>query len=315
MTPAPKRPRVGISACLLGHEVRWNGAHKRDGWLADVLGPRVEWVPVCPEVEVGLGVPREPIRLVGDPAAPRLWSESGADLTERMQSWVERRVGELAALALAGYVLKSDSPSCGARQVPIHPTAAGAPTPAGTGMFARGLRRRFPLLPMEEEVALREPAVRSQFVERIFAHTRWRRAVEGGMSPADLVRFHAEHELALLAHGATGWQRLEALLASADTDDFHRTVDEYGRAFMAALESPIARGGQLRALRRILDRLEGALADGEHAAFRDLLREYQSGRQSLIVLLRQALEHARRLGIASLMNQVYLIENPEELLL
>ncbi|HZA13326.1 MAG TPA: DUF523 domain-containing protein, partial [Myxococcaceae bacterium] len=121
------RPRVGISACLLGHAVRWDGAHKRDGWLVDVLGPRVEWVPVCPEMEVGLGVPREPIRLVGDPRAPRLISESGNDLTERMQSWVRRRTGELAALALAGYVLKSNSPSCGARRVRVHRAKLGLP--------------------------------------------------------------------------------------------------------------------------------------------------------------------------------------------
>src|SRR5919106_14898 len=199
------RPRVGISACLLGQAVRWDGAHKRDGWLVDVLGPRVEWVPVCPEMEVGLGVPREPIRLVGDPRAPRLISESGNDLTERMQSWVRRRTGELAALALAGYVLKSNSPSCGARRVRVDRATLGLPRRAGVGLFARGLKSRFPLLPIEEESALREPLTRVGFVERIFAYARWQGARAGEMTADDLARFHAEHELAGLARGPRGW--------------------------------------------------------------------------------------------------------------
>jgi uncharacterized protein YbbK (DUF523 family)/uncharacterized protein YbgA (DUF1722 family) len=313
MSTAQNRPRVGISACLLGHEVRWNGAHKRDGWLVDVLGPRVEWVPVCPEVEVGLGVPREPIRLVGDPGDPRLVSESGEDLTERMQSWVAARAGELAAFDLAGYVLKSDSPSCGARQVPVH-AALGAPRRAGVGVFARGLRQRFPLLPIEEETALLERLDRMGFVERIFAYARWQSAGGKGMSPAAFTRFHAEHELAVLAHNTRGWERLSTLLSSAELGDFQPAVEAYASAFMAALESPVTRGGHAAALLRMLERLEGALSVEESAELRALVSEYQRGRQSLLVPLRCGREHARRLGIESLTNQVYLSENPEEIL-
>src|SRR5215216_113600 len=144
-----RRLRIGISACLLGHEVRWDGQHKRDGWLVEVLGPRVEWVPVCPELEIGLGVPREPIRLVGDPRAPRLVSESGVDLTRRMRSWVEQRARELAALDLSAYVLKSGSPSCGMERVRVHSRKGGPPRREGVGVFARGLTKELPLLPVE----------------------------------------------------------------------------------------------------------------------------------------------------------------------
>jgi uncharacterized protein YbbK (DUF523 family) len=163
------RPRVGISACLLGQEVRWNGEHRREPWLVEVLGERVEWVPVCPELEVGLGVPREPIRLVGDPRAPRLVGErSGRDHTEAMLRFAEQRVRALAQLGLSGYVTKRDSPSCGLRGVPVHP--AGPPGPAieaGTGLFVRVLRARMPDLIVEDEVRLRDPSARDAFVARV----------------------------------------------------------------------------------------------------------------------------------------------------
>lgn len=167
---APPRPRVGISACLLGQEVRWNGEHRREPWLVEVLGERVEWVPVCPEVELGLGVPREPIRLVGDPGSPRLVAErSGRDHTSAMIRLAEERVGALAALGLAGYVTKRDSPSCGLAGVPVHPGGPPAPpAPAGTGLFVRVLRARMPGLAVEDEVRLRDPAVREAFLARLF---------------------------------------------------------------------------------------------------------------------------------------------------
>jgi uncharacterized protein YbbK (DUF523 family)/uncharacterized protein YbgA (DUF1722 family) len=275
----------------------------------------VEWVPVCPEVEVGLGVPREPIRLVGDARAPRLISESGKDLTERMQSWVHRRTGELAALDLAGYVLKSESPSCGARRVRVHRAKSGPPRRVGVGLFARGLRERFPLLPIEEESALREPLTRVGFVERIFAQARWQSLRARGTTAGDLTRFHAENELAVLAHGASGWRRLETVISSGGTVSFEATLQAYGAVLMAVLEKPITRRGHARVLRRILDRLSGALSAPEQRELRGLTRDYETGRQPLTVPLRRAREHARELGVESLRNQLYLNENSEELLL
>lgn len=167
----PPRPRLGISACLLGHEVRWNGEHRLEGGLVDLLGPRVEWVPVCPELEVGMGVPREPVRLVGDPRAPRLVGErSGADHTDAMLRFAEAKVRELAALGLAGYVTKRDSPSCGPAGVRVYPPgAAGPPAAVGVGMFVRVLAARMPDLPVEDEVRLRDPAVRVAFLARVLA--------------------------------------------------------------------------------------------------------------------------------------------------
>jgi len=181
---APTLPRVGVSACLLGREVRWDGGHKRDPLITGTLGPRFEWVPVCPEEEIGLGVPREPLRLEGDPAAPRLvFRDTRTDITDRMLAWAAERADRLAGLDLCGFILKSDSPSCGREGVEVHdpasrpgPGAAGAGSGAasrlmtGSGLFARALKDRLPQLPVEDDASLRDPRSREEFVARVLAY-------------------------------------------------------------------------------------------------------------------------------------------------
>lgn len=164
--------RLGVSACLLGEDVRWDGRNKRDPFVVDVLGPTVEWVAVCPELELGLGVPREPIRLCGRASSPRLVGESGRDHTRAMLGYAEARVRELARLDLDGYVTKRDSPSCGLSRVPVHSARGGRPRPAGVGLFARVLSEQLPLLPVVEEPALADPARRERFVARALAYRR-----------------------------------------------------------------------------------------------------------------------------------------------
>jgi len=164
--------RVGLSACLLGYEVRWNGGHKRDPTITEILGRWFTWVPVCPEEEIGLGTPREPLQLEGDPKAPRLvFRDTRGDLTDRMRAYAEARAARLAMLHLSGCILKSDSPSCGLERVAVH-GAGDRGARRGTGLFAAALRRRLPLLPMEEEEPLHDPARREDFIERVFAYRR-----------------------------------------------------------------------------------------------------------------------------------------------
>src|SRR5205823_12948479 len=185
--------RLGISACLLGQAVRYDGGHKRDPFLERTLGRFVEWVPVCPEVELGLGVPREPIRLEGDPAAPRLVAaKSRRDLTRAMTRFARARAAELARLDLVGYVFKKDSPSCGLERVRVH--GGGRPRRRGTGLFARALMERLPLLPVEEEGRLGDAALRARFVERAFAHARWQGALAARMTRARLAACPAPRE-------------------------------------------------------------------------------------------------------------------------
>jgi len=163
-----KKIRLGISTCLLGERVRYDGGHKHDAYLTDTLGQFVEWVPVCPEVECGLPVPREAMHLVGDPASPRLVTiRTHVDQTERMLMWARRRVEELAAGGLTGFVFKANSPSCGRECIPVY-DARGTAQESGVGLFARLFLERFPLLPVEDDLRLHDPALRENFIERIF---------------------------------------------------------------------------------------------------------------------------------------------------
>jgi uncharacterized protein YbbK (DUF523 family) len=166
------RPRIGISACLLGQEVRYDGGHKRDRWLTEVLGPLVEWVPVCPEVEIGMGVPRETVRLVriSENGAVRMMTTvTGVDHTDTMERWASVRLDELAREELSGYILKKDSPSCGMEGVKIY-DAGATPHETGRGLFADALMRRFPSLPVEDERRLADPGIRERFLARVFAY-------------------------------------------------------------------------------------------------------------------------------------------------
>jgi len=164
---APDRIRLGISSCLLGECVRYDGGHKHDAYLTDTLGQCVQWVPVCPEVECGLPVPREAMQLEGDPASPRLVViRTRVDHTERMRAWAQRRVEELAAEGLSGFVFKANSPSCGRECVPVY-DARGMAQEIGVGLFARAFIERFPLLPVEDDLRLHAPALRENFIERI----------------------------------------------------------------------------------------------------------------------------------------------------
>ncbi|HSC29080.1 MAG TPA: DUF523 domain-containing protein, partial [Vicinamibacterales bacterium] len=191
------RLRIGVSACLLGREVRFDGGHKRDRFLTDVLGPHVEWVSVCPEVEAGMGTPREAVQLVRSPVGLRMvGTRSGTDHTGMMNRWAGERVERLAADDLDGYVLKKDSPSCGMERVKVYGTR-GAPERSGRGLFAGVLMTRFPLLPIEEEGRLSDPRLRENFIERAFAYRRLKRFFEGRWTAGGLVRFHTAHKMAL----------------------------------------------------------------------------------------------------------------------
>jgi uncharacterized protein YbbK (DUF523 family) len=217
--------RIGVSACLLGQRVRWDGDHKRDGFLCDELAPRVEFVPVCPEVELGLGTPRPPIRLEGR----RLVMPSrGLDLTESMRDFAARRVAALEKEGLSGYVLKSGSPSCGPREVKVHRGARV--TRDGVGFFAQALRAHFPSLPIEDEARLADPRVRASFLARVEAYDELSRL---RWTPSAVRSFHAAHE-ALLRPAA--FRALSSLLARPPARDELR--ERYTAGFMKGLRAP-----------------------------------------------------------------------------
>jgi uncharacterized protein YbbK (DUF523 family)/uncharacterized protein YbgA (DUF1722 family) len=308
---APPRIRLGVSACLLGESVRYDGGHKRDAFLTDVLGPHVEWVPVCPEVELGLGVPRPTLRLTGRPAAPRLVEDaSGEDLTARMWQYAEARVVELERLALDGYVLKRSSPSCGLFGVPVYrePGTRGA---AGRGLFAAALVERLPMLPVEEEGRLADGALRERFIERVFAMARWRAFRAERPRARDLVAFHAAQKYAVLAHSPLHYTRLGRLVARAGRVP---ALDEYGRLLMEALAVRATRGRHANVLQHLAGYVKRDLAADERAELAKVIEDYRRELVPLVVPITLVHRHARRLGRDELLTQVYLSPPPKELM-
>ncbi|MDH3196905.1 MAG: DUF523 and DUF1722 domain-containing protein [Candidatus Krumholzibacteria bacterium] len=237
---------VGISACLCGDEVRFDGTHTRDDYLMEVLGPYVRWVKTCPEEGAGLGTPRESVRLVraGDDVR-MVGNESRADVTDRVTSYSEARVQELRGERLRGYVLKESSPSCGMERVRLF-DESGVPSRDGVGLFARALMARYPNLPIEEEGRLRDPRLREHFVTRIFAYDRWLTLREGGPRPRDIVAFHTEHRTLVLAHSPEHYARMGPLVAQAGALPIAELLDRYEHELMAALSRIVSPGRRPR---------------------------------------------------------------------
>lgn len=291
--------RVGISACLLGERVRWDGGHKRDAFLTDVLGKHVEWVAVCPEVELGLGVPRPPIDLVDADGGTRLVvSTSGEDLTQRMHAYAAWRAKGLASLDLDGYVLKSKSPSCGQDR----------------GLFARALAEAMPQLPMEEESRLARASVREHFAERLLAAARWRAFARRRVRAGELQAFHAAHKYAILAHSPAHYADLGRLVATAGTRPVAGVVDDYGARFMQALAVRATRGRHVNVLQHVAGFFTRALSDDERATLTSAIEDYRARRVPRDVPLGLVRAHVQRLGVAYLAEQVYLGPPPADLL-
>ena len=307
--------RIGVSSCLLGEEVRWDGGHKRDRFLTDTFGRFVEWVPVCPEVEVGMGIPRPTLRLVGTGENPRLLeTRTDRDHTDAMRRFARRRVTELAKESLDGYVLKSQSPSCGMERVKVY-REKGSPLRDGRGVFAERLLAELPQLPVEEEGRLCDPRLRENFVERVFAYRRLRELFRGRWTPGSVVAFHTAHKLQLMAHSPEAYRALGRLVAGvkgADRQGFRRS---YEAAFMQALARVASPGRNANVLQHMAGHLRDLLDRADRAELAEAIHDYRRGLVPLVVPLTLIRHHARREGIAYLLGQVYLDPHPKELML
>jgi uncharacterized protein YbgA (DUF1722 family)/uncharacterized protein YbbK (DUF523 family) len=316
---ASPRPRLGVSACLLGRNVRYDGGHKKNEFCVDVLGAFVEWVPVCPEVEVGMGTPRPSVRLVGPSEAPRMVAErTGEDWTERMEALVRQRVEALADLDLSGFVTKKDSPSCGLARVRVYPVKrdgkAGVPKRDGVGLFTRRLTERYPLLPVEEEGRLNDPLLRESFIERIFGYARWKALCAGGLTRGGLVAFHTAHKLSLLAHSPDGYRKLGKVVAAAKGRPLRQVADEYGAGFMAALAKPATRGRHVNVLQHMAGYFK-ELPAADRRELEEVIRDYGRGHVPLVVALTLLRSQVRRHQVDYLAGQTYLDPDPKELML
>lgn len=307
--------RLGISRCLLGDRVRYDGGHKRDAFLADVLGRFVEWVPVCPEVEAGLSVPREPMRLEGSPESPRLITiTTGVDRTFALTRFAERRMRELEALDLSGYVFKKDSPSCGIERVRLY-NRRGAPTQNGVGLFAKAFMERFPLIPVEEEGRLNDPVLRENFVERIFCYRRWRNLASGRVTRGTLVAFHTAHKYLLLAHSRPHYEALGRLVASASRYTPAELASRYGKLFMETLALKATVRKHTDVLHHLIGHFINRLAAPERRELLEVISDYHKRLTPLIVPITLIKHYVNLLDISYLKQQVYLNPHPKELML
>ena len=306
--------RLGVSACLLGQAVRFDGGHKRDRFVSDLLGRHVEWVPVCPELEAGLGVPRPAMRLVRQDGALQLReTASGRDHSARMRRFAARRVRELRALELCGFVLKKASPSCGMLRVRAYED--GHVRRDGSGLFASALMQALPCLPVEEEGRLADPALRENFVERVFAYRRLRDLFRRRWTRAGVVAFHTAHKLQLMAHSQLAYVELGRQVAAVARLPRAAFRTRYTHAFVAALAHPATRARNANVLQHATGHLKERLAAPARAELAGLIDEYRRGLVPLVVPITLLRHHTRAHSVRYLEGQTYLDPHPKELML
>ena len=306
--------RLGVSACLLGARVRFDGGHKRNRFLIDELGRYFEFVPFCPEVAIGMGTPRPSIRLVGDVLAPRALGsrDAGLDVTDALQAYSANRARRLQDLS--GFIFKKDSPSCGMARVKVY-SDKNMPQRDGVGIFARAVQQENPLLPVEEEGRLNDSALRENFVSRVFVYARWQALCQQGLSKKGLLDFHTRHKLLLMAHSPIAYRELGRLLAQSDNAILDELADRYVERVMEVLKAPASRKRHVNVLQHILGYLRKHVDAARRADLVDVIDDYRRGIVPLIVPVTLLQHHFRSNPHPWISRQVYMNPHPRELML
>jgi len=305
--------KLGISTCLLGENVRYDGGHKLDRFLTDTLGQYVEYVPVCPEVECGLGVPRESMHLEGNPDSPRLvTTRTKQDMTERMVRWAQKRVVELEKEDLCGFIFKNDSPSSGMEGIRVY-NKKGLPVKKGVGIFARIFMDRFPLLPVEDEGHLHDPELRENFIERIFTLKRWREVLSKKESRGNVVDFHTKHKLLILSHSPKYYQTMGKLVAGAKDLPLRELYRQYQTLLMESLELKTTPKKNANVLQHMMGYFRGQLSSDEKKELLEVIDLYRKELLPLIVPITLISHYVRKYDQPYLKEQIYLNPHPIEL--
>ena len=305
--------RLGISSCLLGNDVRYDGSNSRDRFITDTLGQYVEYVPVCPEVECGMSVPREAMHLLGDPDHPRLVTvRTGKDYTDQMVSWATRRVAELKKEDLCGFIFKKGSPSSGMVRVKVY-NEKGMAEKKGTGMFARVFMDHFPRLPVEEDGRLHDVELRENFIERIFTLKRWREVLGGKMSHGRIVDFHTKHKLLILSHSPTHHRIMGGLVAQVKAIPRKTFYERYERLLMEALALKATPKKHTNVLHHMMGYFKKMLSSQEKQELLEIMDRYRDGIIPLIVPITLINHYVRKYDQLYLRQQYYLNPHPIEL--
>jgi len=305
--------RIGISSCLLGNEVRWNAGHKLDKYLTRTLGQFVEYVPVCPEVEAGFGVPRESFRLAGDPDNPRLITfKSKTDHTDRMLSWAKKRVRELEKEDLCGFIFKSDSPSSGMIRVKVY-NEKGMPHKVGIGMFARAFMEHFPLIPVEDDGRLNDPLIRENFILQIFTMKRWRDNLARKPGMGILVGFHTRNKLLIMSHSPKHYRSMGKLVADGKKMPIKELHQQYQLQLMEALKLKTTIRKHINVLQHVMGYFKKQLSSDEKHELLEIFDQYRSEYLPLLVPVTLINHYVRKYDQPYLKQQTYLNPHPVEL--
>ena len=307
-----ERPVIGISSCLLGQKVRYDGTAKRDRWIVEQLGRFVDYQPVCPEMAIGLGAPRPPIRLVASATQPRVVGveDPSIDVTDRLEGFALETAAQLGAIS--GYVFMSKSPSCGMERVKLY-NVGGHAEKNGIGAYARVIMHSLPNLPCEEEGRLNDPMLRENFVNRVFAYRRWQTLRTTDLTAKALIDFHARHKYMVMAHSQAAYQRLGRLLSNLKGVDLSRVADAYEAQFMAALKRRIGRKRHVNALQHIQGYLKDRIDGGDKAELAQSIEAYRREEVPLVVPMKLLRHYFRCHPDDYIDQQWYLDPYPESL--
>lgn len=304
--------KIGVSSCLLGNEVRFDGGHKHDRYLTGTLSNYFTFVPVCPEVECGLSIPREAMRLTGDPGKPTLiTNKTGINHTERMINWAKKKVVELENESLCGFIFKNRSPSSGMERVKVY-DKNNVPRSIGVGLFARAFMDHFPLLPVEEEGRLHDILLRENFIESIFVYRRWRDVVASA-SAAGLVDFHSRHKLLLMAHSEKHCRLMGKMIAQAGKLDLDELISQYQESLMAAMRLKPTIKKHVNVLMHMMGYFKKQISADEKQELLSVLNQFHEGIVPLIVPITLLNHYIRKFNEPYLNSQYYLNPHPLEL--
>lgn len=312
MTDFENKITIGVSSCLLGNEVRYDGGHKHDRYITETLGRYLSFVPVCPEVECGLPIPREAMRLVGEVDRPRLvTNKTGVDHTDRMLTWARKKVAELEKENLCGFIFKNRSPSSGMERVKVY-DVNNVPRAVGVGIFARAFKDHFPLLPTEEEGRLHDPLLRENFIEQIFVYQRWREVADTPTA-AKLISFHTTHKLLLMAHSEKHTREMGRLMAQAGSLELDTFIERYQELLMAAMSLKPTTKKHVNVLQHMMGFFKKLISADEKQELLSVIEQFRNNIVPLIVPVTLINHYIRKYQEPYLMQQLYLNPHPLEL--
>jgi uncharacterized protein YbgA (DUF1722 family)/uncharacterized protein YbbK (DUF523 family) len=305
--------KLGISACLLGQNVRYDGGHSRDPFINETLAEYIDFIPVCPEIEYGFPVPRETLKLVGDPKSPRLMTTyTKKDHTEAMRQWAARKLIELEKLDLWGFIFKTKSPSSGMERVRVY-NEKGAPVERGVGIFAAAFMERFPLLPVEDEGRLHNSALRENFIESIFTLKRWRDVLKRNPKSEDSIEFHTRHKLLFMARSPNNLRSMRKFVADIKNYEVAVFSAQYQEWLLKVLKIKPTVSRHVNTLMHAFGYFKKLITPDEKREILETIELFKVDAVPLIVPITLLNHYIRQYDQAYLKDQYYLNPHPVEL--